>query len=84
MSAFFDCRLRKQPREPVCAACDHADAGNDLAQLGYEVNAGRAGRANNRNFHHDGRGSIGLATARWNGADVVFMNRATAKSGVDE
>ena len=34
---------------------DHAHAGNGLAQLGYEVNAGRAGRANNRNFHHDGR-----------------------------
>ena len=29
---------------------------NLLAQLGCEVNAGRAGRANNRNFHHDGRG----------------------------
>ena len=28
-----------------------------LAQLGYEVNASRAGRANNCNFHHDGRGS---------------------------
>ena len=36
---------------------DHACAGNGLAQLGYEVNASRAGRANNCNFHHDGRGS---------------------------
>jgi hypothetical protein len=37
---------RKQPRKPVCAARDHAHAGNGLAHLGYEVNAGRAGRAN--------------------------------------
>jgi hypothetical protein len=28
--------------------------GNGFAQLGHEVNAGRAGRAYNRNFHHDG------------------------------
>jgi hypothetical protein len=27
-----------------------------LRSSGYKVNAGRAGRANNRNFHHDGRG----------------------------
>jgi hypothetical protein len=38
---------------------DHAHAGDGFAQLGYEVNAGRAGRANNCNFHHDGRSSIG-------------------------
>ena len=53
---FFDCRFRKQPREPVCAARDRTHAGDGLAQLSYELNAGRAGRANNRNFHHDGRG----------------------------
>jgi hypothetical protein len=49
---FFDCHLRKHSRE---SARDHAHAGNGLAQLGYEVNASRAGRANNCNFHHDGR-----------------------------
>jgi hypothetical protein len=38
---------------------DHAHTGNLFAQLGYEVNASRAGRANNGNFHHDGRGSVG-------------------------
>jgi hypothetical protein len=37
------------------SASNHAHAGNGLAQLGYEVNASRAGRANNCNFHHDGR-----------------------------
>jgi hypothetical protein len=31
---FFDCRLRKQSREPVCVARDHAHAGDGLAQLG--------------------------------------------------
>jgi hypothetical protein len=42
---------------------DRAHAGNGPAQLGYEVNAGRAGRANNRNFHHDGAGSkVGIGT----------------------
>ena len=40
----------------TCFACYHAHAGNGLAQLANKVNAGRAGRANNRNFHHDGRG----------------------------
>ena len=43
----------------IRAARDHAHAGNGLAQLGYEVNAGQAGLANNCNFHHDGRGSMG-------------------------
>jgi hypothetical protein len=41
---------RKQQCEPVCAARDHAHAGNGLAQLGNDVNAGWAGRANNCNF----------------------------------
>jgi hypothetical protein len=34
--------------------------GNSNASLSRAItNAGRAGRANNRDFHHDGRGSIG-------------------------
>ena len=51
---LLDCRVRKQPRELVHAARDHAHGGSGLAQLGGEVNAGRAGRAYNRNFRHDG------------------------------
>jgi hypothetical protein len=38
---------------------EYAHAGNGFAQLGYKVNAGWAGRANNCGFHHDKRGSIG-------------------------
>jgi hypothetical protein len=37
----------------------------DLLLLGYEVNIGRAGRTNNRNFHHDG-------AATSSGVKVIF------------
>ena len=51
---LLDCRIRKQPRELVHTARDHAYSGSGLAQLGGEVNASRAGGAYNRNFRHDG------------------------------
>jgi hypothetical protein len=56
---LFNSRLWKQSHELVHAACNHPHGGNSFAQLGYEVNAGRAGRTYNRNFHHDGHGPMG-------------------------
>jgi hypothetical protein len=50
---LLDCRVRKQPRELVHAARDHAHCCSGSAQFGREVNTGRAGRAYNRNFRHD-------------------------------
>ena len=44
----------QRPCKLVHAARDHAHGGGSLAQLGHEVNAGRAGRAYDRNLHHDG------------------------------
>ncbi len=86
MSAFFDCRLRKQPRSlPVLRAITRTP-GNGLAQLRYEV----AGRANNRNFHHNGRGSIGreclavrpvTSTAGDAACSVIALRGLTANAG---
>jgi hypothetical protein len=49
---FFDGRVRKQPRQLVHAARDDTHGGSRQAQLGREMNAGRAGGANNRNLRH--------------------------------
>jgi hypothetical protein len=51
---LLDFRVGKQPRELVHAARDHANGSAGLAQLGCEVEVGRAGRAYNRNFRHVG------------------------------
>src|SRR5262249_2157238 len=42
----------------VHIASDHAHGSSAPAKLGYQVNAGRAGRANNRNFCHDGQTTL--------------------------
>ena len=54
---------RKQQCEPVCAARDHAHAGNGLAQLGYKVNAGRVPRCVVTAFTASNRGRRRLVTA---------------------
>src|SRR5262245_33101394 len=51
---LLELHVGKQPREFVHAACDHAHGDRGLAQLGCEVKTGRAGRAEDGNFRHDG------------------------------
>jgi hypothetical protein len=48
---LLECRVRKQLCEIIHAACDYAHGSRRLAQFARKVNAGRAGRAYDRNLH---------------------------------